>query len=211
MSGKAKRNSDDEYALEVCRSFMVGYVRRINDATLRVPVKDVRIGTAKYSRLAQINLDTGIITFSRFAVENVPERGRRYLVLHELAHVKQKNHNQQFWGLVGDHEPDYKRIRKELEQAFIANVKAELARSRKKGAQSPLLPLIRTLEDSKPLAEPASLLRIPSKDPGLVYPQDSGIIAGEDDWWDGLQSGVVCGGSDEPGELDEGYLDHFAY
>lgn len=106
------------------RSFMQSYVKRINDATYRVPITGVRIGSAKYSRLAQINLKTRIITFSRFAIENVPERGRRYLVLHELAHVLEASHNKTFWHLVNQFEPDYKEIGVTLDQAFKQNVQS---------------------------------------------------------------------------------------
>lgn len=110
---------------------MAGYVKRINDATLRVPIGGIRIGSAKYSRLAQINLRTHIITFSRYAIENVPERGRRYLVIHELAHVKEANHNKRFWQLVSDHEPRYKEIGRELDAAFKKNVISEQKQKRK--------------------------------------------------------------------------------
>lgn len=109
---------------------MVGYVKRINDSTLRVPIGGIRIGSAKYSRLAQINLKTHIITFSRYAIENVPERGRRYLVIHELAHVKEASHNKHFWQLVAEHEPNYKQVGKELDRAFHENVKSDLRKSR---------------------------------------------------------------------------------
>ena len=106
------------------KSFMQSYVKRINDSTYRVPIEGIRIGSAKYSRLAQINLRTRIITFSRFAIENVPERGRRYLVLHELAHVLEASHNKTFWHLVGQFEPDYKDIGISLDQAFKQNVES---------------------------------------------------------------------------------------
>lgn len=102
---------------------MSGYVRRINEATFNVAIGGVRIGNAKYSRLAQINLKSRIITFSRYAIENVPERGRRYLVIHELAHVKEPSHNKHFWELVGRFEPNYRQIEKNLELAFKQNVK----------------------------------------------------------------------------------------
>jgi hypothetical protein len=113
--------------IEKYQSFMAGYVRRINEATLNVTIGGVRIGTAKYTRLAQINLQTRIITFSKYAIENVPERGRRYLVIHELAHVKEPSHNKRFWGIVAQYEPDYKRIGREIQNAFSQNVNAELA------------------------------------------------------------------------------------
>lgn len=108
--------------LELYLSFMQAYVKRINEASFNVTIGGVRIGTAKYSRLAQINLETRIITFSRFAIENVPERGRRYLVLHELAHVHEAGHNKRFWGLVGRYEPDFKVIGSQLDRAFKQNV-----------------------------------------------------------------------------------------
>jgi hypothetical protein len=102
---------------------MTGYVKRINEATFNVPIGGVRIGLAKYSRLAQINLNSRVITFSCYAIENVPERGRRYLVLHELAHVKETNHTKRFWQLVERYEPDYRKIGKNLESAFKENIK----------------------------------------------------------------------------------------
>lgn len=110
-------------SFEIHQSFMVGYVRRINEATLKVTIGGVRIGEARYTRLAQINLKSRIITFSRFAIENVPERGRRYLVIHELAHVKEPDHSPAFWRLVARHEPNYKEVGRELDSAFKRNVR----------------------------------------------------------------------------------------
>jgi predicted metal-dependent hydrolase len=37
-----------------------------------------------------------------------------YVVIHELAHVKQKNHSDKFWSLVEKYDPDYKAHRKSL-------------------------------------------------------------------------------------------------
>lgn len=112
--------------LELYLSFMQAYVKRINEASFNVTIGGVRIGSAKYSRLAQINLETRIITFSRFAIENVPERGRRYLVLHELAHVHEAGHNKHFWNLVGRYEPDFKTIGLQLDRAFKSNVQSHV-------------------------------------------------------------------------------------
>lgn len=105
---------------------MTDYVHHVNQSTLQVTVGGVRIGSAKYSRLAQINLDTKIITFSRYAIQNVPDRALRYLVLHELAHVLEPSHNRHFWEIVGRHEPDYRKVGKIIQTVFAANVKAAL-------------------------------------------------------------------------------------
>ena len=123
--------AEDRARFEMYQAFMIGYVRRINEASFNVTIGGVRIGSAKYSRLAQINLESRIITFSRFAVENVPERGRRYLVLHELAHVKEASHNKKFWDHVERHEPDYKKVGQELDAAFKNNIRDEHQRLKK--------------------------------------------------------------------------------
>ncbi|MBX9692844.1 MAG: M48 family metallopeptidase [Cyanobacteria bacterium] len=117
--------SGDRDTFEMYQAFMDGYVRRINQSTFNVTFGGIRIGSAKYSRLAQINLKSRIITFSRYAIENVPERGRRYLVLHELAHVLEPSHNGRFWQLVGRYEANYKQISKQLDLAFKRNVREE--------------------------------------------------------------------------------------
>lgn len=87
------------------------YVRRLNDETLRAPLVAVNIGSAKRSRLAQANTRTRVLTFSRYAINGMPERALRYLILHELAHLYEANHSPRFWALVGRFEPDYKRQR----------------------------------------------------------------------------------------------------
>lgn len=115
----------DNSTREMYQSFMSGYVGRINDATFKATIGGVKIGTAKYSRLAQINLKSRVITFSRYAIENVPERGRRYLVIHELAHILEASHNKRFWDLVERFEPNYKQIGKQLDMAFKRNVRDE--------------------------------------------------------------------------------------
>jgi hypothetical protein len=199
-SRRSTRGSGEPYFdLEVYQAFMAGYVKRINDATLRVPIGGVRIGSAKYSRLAQINLHSHIITFSRFAIENVPERGRRYLVIHELAHVKEASHNKRFWQLVAAHEPRYKEIGRELDQAFKKNVRLDkrLYRSAEPIYQTRLFPVSSSYdfnEYSNSLtagppglnehetvwsdeSERSSFAVSQPSDPGLLYPLDSGVVS----------------------------------
>ncbi|NJD98213.1 M48 family peptidase [Thermococcus sp. LS1] len=44
----------------------------------------------------------------------VPENLKRYVVVHELAHLRYLNHSKAFWELVGRFYPDYKTARREL-------------------------------------------------------------------------------------------------
>ncbi len=39
-----------------------------------------------------------------------------YLIVHELCHLGQMNHSPDFWNLVAEQIPDYKKLRKELKR-----------------------------------------------------------------------------------------------
>ncbi len=50
----------------------------------------------------------------------LPEELINYVVVHELAHLKQMNHSSKFWAEVGAVLPNYKALRKELkEKSFL--------------------------------------------------------------------------------------------
>ena len=51
-----------------------------------------------------INLNTELIKHDLKFIE--------YVVVHELAHIKHKNHQKEFWELVGQYMPDFKQRRK---------------------------------------------------------------------------------------------------
>jgi predicted metal-dependent hydrolase len=42
----------------------------------------------------------------------------RYLLIHELAHARHMNHSRRFWTLVGQFEPDYKRLDRALSESW---------------------------------------------------------------------------------------------
>lgn len=39
-----------------------------------------------------------------------------YVVIHELAHIKQHNHNKEFWNIVNNYCPDHKKRKQDLKQ-----------------------------------------------------------------------------------------------
>jgi len=84
------------------------YTQALNEDTLNAPIAGVRIGSAKKTRLAQINLKTRVITVSKYCLINVPESALRYLLIHELCHTLEANHSRRFWGWVAHYHPTYR-------------------------------------------------------------------------------------------------------
>ena len=42
----------------------------------------------------------------------------RYVMIHELCHARHMNHSKRFWRLVGQHEPNYKQLDKDLNSSW---------------------------------------------------------------------------------------------
>ena len=84
------------------------HLQALNEDTLNAPITGVRIGSAKKTRLAQINLKTRVITVSKYCLMNVPEAALRYLLIHELCHTLEANHSRRFWGWVAHYHPTYR-------------------------------------------------------------------------------------------------------
>ncbi len=99
-------------------------VRRINAETLQVELAGVRIGRARFSRLAQANWQTRILTFSKYAVQSLPDRALRYLIIHELSHLRVPNHSPKFWALVSQFEPAWRHWRQVAQTHFVRAAEA---------------------------------------------------------------------------------------
>lgn len=54
------------------------------------------------SSINNISINYKLLQFERAAIE--------YVVLHELCHIREKNHSQKFWNLVSLYMPEYKKV-----------------------------------------------------------------------------------------------------
>lgn len=85
----------------------VGYYSKL----MNVKPSGVRIGSAKKSWGSCTS--KGRLTFS-WRLMMAPPEAIDYVVVHELAHLKQLNHSKKFWAIVSDIIPDWKDRRNEL-------------------------------------------------------------------------------------------------
>ena len=131
-----------------------GFVDVLNRTTLNVPLRHVRIGNSRYSRLAQMNIKTRTLTVSSFCLKKVPAEALRYLMLHELAHLNHADHSSAFWNLVGQYVPDYRRQDKVM-QAFhrVRLFEEDLRKTPKSKAEVKLPPQRSKIQASVTLAE----------------------------------------------------------
>ncbi len=60
---------------------------------------------------------TGTISLN-YCLLFLDPRHLRYVMIHELCHGRHMNHSRKFWNLVGRHEPDYRRLDRELNNAW---------------------------------------------------------------------------------------------
>jgi len=80
----------------------------------------------KYNRISIKNQKTrwgscstkGNLNFN-YKIALLPEKMADYIVVHELCHLYEFNHSQNFWKLVEKTVPDYKEIRKELKKSNL--------------------------------------------------------------------------------------------
>ena len=49
-----------------------------------------------------------------YKIALLPPKLADYIIVHELCHLKEFNHSKEFWNLVAENFPDYKKIRKEI-------------------------------------------------------------------------------------------------
>lgn len=78
----------------------------------RVNIKNQKTRWGSCSKKGNLNFNYKIV--------HLPETALDYLVIHELCHLKEFNHSQNFWALVAQAVPDYKKQRQALREFIQA-------------------------------------------------------------------------------------------
>lgn len=105
-----KKEREDLYTKEEFVS-VVGKIARnlITETGLkpnRIRVKEIKYAWGSCSSNKNITINAKLIKYSKDAI--------KYVILHELCHLKYMNHSREFWNLVSTYMPNYKEIKKEF-------------------------------------------------------------------------------------------------
>ena len=71
----------------------------------KVRIRDIKYAWGSCSANKNITISYKLISYSKEAI--------RYVILHELCHIKYMNHSKDFWNLVATYMPNYKEVKKE--------------------------------------------------------------------------------------------------
>ncbi len=72
----------------------------------KMRVREIKYAWGSCSSGKNITINLKLIKYSKDAI--------RYVILHELCHIKHMNHGDEFWKLVSTYMPNYKEVKKEL-------------------------------------------------------------------------------------------------
>ena len=72
----------------------------------KITIKQIKYAWGSCSSKKNITLNLELIKYSQQAI--------RYVILHELCHLKYMNHSKEFWNLVQKYMPNYKEVKKEF-------------------------------------------------------------------------------------------------
>ena len=72
----------------------------------KITIKEIKYAWGSCSSKKNITINLELIKYSQKAI--------RYVILHELCHIKHMNHSKEFWKLVEKYMPEYKEIQKEF-------------------------------------------------------------------------------------------------
>ena len=103
------------------KQILLDYITPIVDEysqKIWIPYKSIRVWKAKTKRWS-CSFDQKLMF--NISLVHLPTKYIRYVIVHEICHLKHKNHSQNFWSQVEYFLPDYKQTRRELKKIVISD------------------------------------------------------------------------------------------
>lgn len=107
---KQKQSKQALYTKEEFKQIVTSKAKELINETGLIPnkitIKEIKYAWGSCSSKKNITINLELIKYSPKAI--------RYVILHELCHIKHMNHSKEFWKLVEKYMPEYKEIQKEF-------------------------------------------------------------------------------------------------
>lgn len=100
-----------EAARELVHAHLEAWNKHYNLPLRKVFIKNSRSRWGSCSTLGNLNFNYRIVF--------LPVHLQKYLVVHELCHLKVFSHSSAFWALVAEQVPEYKKHRQEIRQTSL--------------------------------------------------------------------------------------------
>lgn len=109
---KQKQERTEKYTKEQFKEIVEKQANNLIKETELVPnrvrIRDIKYAWGTCSANKNITINYKLIKYSKQAI--------RYVILHELCHLKYMNHSKDFWNLVEKYMPNYKEVKKEFKE-----------------------------------------------------------------------------------------------
>ena len=107
---KRKQEKTEKYTKEQFKEIVENQanelIKEIGLVPNKIRIRDIKYAWGTCSANRNITINYKLIKYSEQAI--------RYVILHELCHLKYMNHSKEFWGLVEMYMPNYKMVKKEF-------------------------------------------------------------------------------------------------
>lgn len=107
-----KQEKIEKYTQEQFKEIVENQANELIKETGLVPnkirIRDIKYAWGTCSANKNITINYKLIKYSKQAI--------RYVILHELCHLKYMNHSKDFWNLVEKYMPNYKEVKKEFKE-----------------------------------------------------------------------------------------------
>lgn len=92
----------------IVKKYIEKYTKLLKETPNKVRIKDIKYAWGSCSSNRNITINQKLANKKEEVIE--------YVVLHEMCHLKYMNHSKDFWNLLENHMPEYKKYRKILKE-----------------------------------------------------------------------------------------------